>query len=105
VLFKCSKLNYETALAKTELNNRTIPEQCLQKPVTKKQLLKAPEQESGIIVQQWQKSLFERNTVVKSHAQDSPGTTTRQTATVTRRTNGTLESESAAHLGLMQKHI
>jgi hypothetical protein len=62
VLFKCSKLNYETALAKTELSNRTIPEQCLENPISRKGLFEASEQESGVIVEQKQKSLCEQNT-------------------------------------------
>jgi hypothetical protein len=43
--------------------------QCLQKPVPRKQLFKAREQESGVIVPQWRKRLCKQNTKVKSHGQ------------------------------------
>jgi hypothetical protein len=57
-----------TAPARIELNNRTMPEQSQKAPVQPEKPLETPEQESGLIVQQKQKSLCEQNRSLLNHA-------------------------------------
>jgi hypothetical protein len=46
-----------------------MPEQSQKAPVQPEKPLKTPEQESGVIVQQWQKRLREQNRRLRNHLQ------------------------------------
>jgi len=58
--------NPETAPARTALAEKNNPEQCLEYSFSRKELPKAPEQKSGLIVEQMQKLLHEQNYDLKS---------------------------------------
>jgi hypothetical protein len=58
--------------ARTLLTKKNNAEQSPRAPFQPEKLLKASEQESGFIVEQMQKTLFEQNYSLKSHAQHLP---------------------------------